>query len=386
MTENTSLSRSWRIAFALIVAFTGAAAGWSQPVDAQTAVEPSSFAASEGTEGSVYRLYCAYFLREPDSGGFDFWVEQRNQGSPLEDISEFFARSDEFQATYGPDVSDEDFVRLIYANILGRDVEPAGFEFWTGALADGMRRGKVMLFFSDSAEYRQRVVTVGCSKPSPPVGEIINTQKIHVLRARDGGGSSPTDTLVRGSSWSYNTVEGRLTARTFFGFGALGEQITARAYLESGFKPHRSSASFVVDLDWNGRVSGFNSFDSYSAGRVIIRIRERVSGRVVFEHDVLDDGVGAGYQGIAAAQLEGSVNQSFPLPTLDTSVIYVAEVELQCHSRVAASLGTTVCDMRPELFNENTNLDYGVTLNYWAIEFDKGICPDGVVKDGCVNQ
>ena len=216
--------------------------------------------------------------------------------------------------------------------------------------------------------------------------QTITTDKIHELRARDGGGSSPDDTLVRNSWWSWNTDTGRLKARATFGFGALGETMTARAYLESGFKPHRSSASFIVDLGWNGRVSGFNSVESYSSARVIARIRERETGRVVFEQDLLNDGVGAGYQGITAAQLTGSANRTFPLPTLDTSVIYVAEVELQCSTRVGASLGVTLCDMAPELLTANTNLDYGVTLNYWAIEYDRGICPPGVERDGCIQR
>ncbi|HMJ77672.1 MAG TPA: DUF4214 domain-containing protein, partial [Iamia sp.] len=42
-------------------------------------------------------------------------------------------------------------------NVLGRPAEPAGQQYWTGVLASGQSRGKVVLHFSNSAENRAKV-------------------------------------------------------------------------------------------------------------------------------------------------------------------------------------------------------------------------------------
>lgn len=354
---------------------------------ALVAMASTPAAAETETEAGVYRLYCAYFLRDPDAGGFEYWVDLREDGYELELVAENFALSTEFRNTYGKQVSTEDFVNLIYSNLFDRAPDDGGFEYWVDLIDNGLARGRVMTYFSESQEYKNRLAAVGCDQGGAAGGgggEVINTDKIHVLRARSGAGEAASGTAVRNASYSWNKTTGRLTARTVFGFGAVGEQITAWAKLESGFKPHRPIASLSVDVDWNGRLSAFNSIDSHTNAEVIIRVRERDSGRVVWEQSLLDDGVGAGYQGITALQVAGTANRTFELPTLDTAVIYRAEVELRCTANVAVSLGVTLCDMAPGLFDQNSNLDYGITLNSWSLEYDKGICPPEVQRDGCV--
>jgi hypothetical protein len=77
-------------------------------------------------------------------------------GVGLDTISEVFANSPEFQATYGS-LTNAEFVTLLYRNVLGRDPDPSGFALWTGELNTGrMTRGKVMVGFSESPEFQQR--------------------------------------------------------------------------------------------------------------------------------------------------------------------------------------------------------------------------------------
>ncbi|MFT7598648.1 MAG: hypothetical protein ACI8TP_001571 [Acidimicrobiales bacterium] len=341
--------------------------------------------ASGSADESVDRLYCAYFLRAPDAGGSAYWNDRRSAGLRLDLMAEFFAGSEEFRSTYGDQVSNGDFIRLIYRNLFDRLPDDAGFAFWVDALDGGMPRGRVMIHFSESEEYRDRFGAQGCGTADDGGGEPeIRTDKILVLRARSGQGGGPESNLVRATTWSWNTTTGRLTARAAFGFGAAGESITAWSRLESGFKPYRPNASLSVDTSWNGRVSAFSGVDSHSNVAIVVRLRERDTQRVVWEEVLLNDGVGAGYQGIAAFQIEGSANNTFPLPVLDTSVIYRAEVELRCTTQIGLSLGTTVCDMRPELLVAGSGLDYGLTLNSWSVEYDQGVCPPEVKRDGCV--
>lgn len=109
---------------------------------------------------SVYRLYSAYFLREPDQAGWDYWVDVYGSraNTNLEVISDSFARSDEFRLRYGP-LSNTDFVRLVYRNVLGREADQGGLDHWVGSLNRGYPRGSVMMAFSESEEYVNRTAT-----------------------------------------------------------------------------------------------------------------------------------------------------------------------------------------------------------------------------------
>jgi hypothetical protein len=104
----------------------------------------------------VIRLYSAYFLRAPDKSGLPFWLGRRRAGWTLSKISDNFAASSEFKNRYGT-LSNSDYVKLVYTNVLGRDPDPGGLSYWTGQLdAKKKSRGQVMLNFSDSNEYKNK--------------------------------------------------------------------------------------------------------------------------------------------------------------------------------------------------------------------------------------
>lgn len=107
----------------------------------------------EAMVSPVTRLYLAYFLRIPDYGGLDYWLKQHRAGMRIESISNYFSASPEFQSRYGS-LSDTQFVERVYSNVLGRAPDPQGQSFWTGKLATGSARGEVMIGFSESPEYR----------------------------------------------------------------------------------------------------------------------------------------------------------------------------------------------------------------------------------------
>ncbi len=108
----------------------------------------------QGTIAPVARLYFAYFLRIPDFAGLQFWIENYRTTKNLDGISAYFERSSEFASRYGA-LDNGQFVDLVYQNLLGRAPDPGGRAFWTGELDSGSRtRGQVMLWFSESNEYR----------------------------------------------------------------------------------------------------------------------------------------------------------------------------------------------------------------------------------------
>jgi hypothetical protein len=102
----------------------------------------------------ITRLYRAYFLRIPDRDGLVYWINRKRTGTSLNAISQGFALSNEFKLKYGT-LTNRAFVERIYQNILGRDGEPSGIDYWTGELDAGRRnRGSVMVGFSESSEYK----------------------------------------------------------------------------------------------------------------------------------------------------------------------------------------------------------------------------------------
>jgi len=115
--------------------------------------------AAQPVDAQVWRLYSAYFLRQPQTSGLDYWVSQRASGRSHVSISNFFASSPEFQNRYG-NVGSTDFVILVYVNVLCRMPDSDGLGYWSGKLLSGeMTRGELMLYFSEGAEYRNKTNT-----------------------------------------------------------------------------------------------------------------------------------------------------------------------------------------------------------------------------------
>ena len=112
---------------------------------------------AEQTDGPAYRLYTAYFGRNPEFGGLTFWSKKLRTGTRLLNVSDFFSNSSEFKNTYG-DIDEAEFVALIYKNVLSRTPDGSGFSFWTRQLQSGRySRAEVMIGFSESQEYKTRL-------------------------------------------------------------------------------------------------------------------------------------------------------------------------------------------------------------------------------------
>lgn len=104
--------------------------------------------------GAVYRLYQATLDREPNLEGYGNWAARLASGGwTLEQVSDGFTGSAEFQATYGA-VGNEGFVTLLYNNVLDRNPDATGLANWTERLEDGSwSRAQVVIGFSQSAEF-----------------------------------------------------------------------------------------------------------------------------------------------------------------------------------------------------------------------------------------
>ena len=101
--------------------------------------------------GEAYRLYQVALGREPDSGGFDYWVTLLRGGMSVETAAGGFTSSPEFQSTYGS-LDDTQFVTLLYNNALHRAPDPGGLSYWLNLLSTGTSRDSVVAGFSESPE------------------------------------------------------------------------------------------------------------------------------------------------------------------------------------------------------------------------------------------
>ncbi|MBS7705631.1 DUF4214 domain-containing protein [Chelatococcus asaccharovorans] len=120
--------------------------------------------AARGSVNPVVQLYQAVFGRVPDNAGLDFWVAsytQANVGGKLTlgNLSTAFAVSPEFQAQYD-NLPDAAVVATMYVNVLGREGEPAGVQYWTAALGQWTQEvgrtealSRLVLSFSQSPEF-----------------------------------------------------------------------------------------------------------------------------------------------------------------------------------------------------------------------------------------
>ncbi len=90
---------------------------------------------------SLVELYIAFFNRVPDGDGMAYWIDQIKAGMTNEDLSRnFYAAALLFpdQTHYTASMSNADFIRIIYKNVLGRDeVDQGGMDYWTNSLVTG---------------------------------------------------------------------------------------------------------------------------------------------------------------------------------------------------------------------------------------------------------
>jgi subtilisin-like proprotein convertase family protein len=102
--------------------------------------------------GKAYRIYKAAFNRTPDAEGLGFWIKSLDNGNSLNNVSQGFIGSPEFQRIYGANSSDTTFLTNIYSNVLGRNYDQSGYDFWLNGLKNGLQRDSLLSQFSESVE------------------------------------------------------------------------------------------------------------------------------------------------------------------------------------------------------------------------------------------
>jgi len=123
-----------------------------------TLVTLPSFAREVSDEQKISGLYAAFFNRAPDMDGLNAWktmVEDvRADGKEpievLKYIAFYFSGHPVFASTYG-NLNNEQFVRAVYINALGREGDSEGVVAWTELLDDGMSRSDMIAIFINTS-------------------------------------------------------------------------------------------------------------------------------------------------------------------------------------------------------------------------------------------
>jgi hypothetical protein len=94
---------------------------------------------------TLEELYVAFFNREPDADGLQYWMTQFHAGQSLTSIADgFYSAAVQYSdlTHYSAGMSQADFVKVIYANVLGRSGATAppdtDVNHWAGLLASGV--------------------------------------------------------------------------------------------------------------------------------------------------------------------------------------------------------------------------------------------------------
>lgn len=128
-----------------------------------------SILAASQTEAFVQRLYKTSFGRDADSEGLNYWVTSLENGSRSgTEVSENFLLSEEMRQK---NLSDSQFIDVLYISMMDRPSDPNGKEYWLFFLQNGCGRTGILRQFLLSPEFTQICVNYGIQRGTPHVKE-----------------------------------------------------------------------------------------------------------------------------------------------------------------------------------------------------------------------
>lgn len=120
-------------------------------------------------KGFVYRLYKNVLNREPDTAGINDWTNKLVTGQMTgAEVANGFIYSIELA---NRNLSDSDYVEMLYQTFLNRSADASGKVDWLSKLEKGMSRSYIYRGFANSKEFGQI-----CSKYGIGQGEVILTE------------------------------------------------------------------------------------------------------------------------------------------------------------------------------------------------------------------
>ncbi|MBR9830145.1 MAG: DUF4214 domain-containing protein, partial [Oceanospirillales bacterium] len=109
--------------------------------------------ATQASLDQIQNLYIAFYGRPADAAGQTYWADELEAANgDLSAIINAFASSEEYQRNYG-DLEAAELVNALYQQILGRDAEQEGLDFYVAELAAGtITEGEIALAILNGAQ------------------------------------------------------------------------------------------------------------------------------------------------------------------------------------------------------------------------------------------
>ena len=106
------------------------------------------------TAGQAYRLYQAAFARTPDLPGVAYHMnDMENNGLSITQIARNFIASPEFKMKYGDNPTEEQYINLLYQNVLNRTPAEFEVEYYKDRFQEGSTDwNTTLVFFAESPE------------------------------------------------------------------------------------------------------------------------------------------------------------------------------------------------------------------------------------------
>lgn len=107
----------------------------------------------------VTRIYRNVLKRDPDEDGLNYWAGcVLNKGVSGADVVKYFVGSNEFM---NANVSTEEFLERLYIAVLGRNSDADGLAYWTNYMNNGHSRQEVLSLFVVSKEFKEICASYG---------------------------------------------------------------------------------------------------------------------------------------------------------------------------------------------------------------------------------
>ncbi len=107
----------------------------------------------------VKRFYKEVMNREGDEGGVNYWADALlSKEKTGADVANFFALSPEFEAK---NLNNDAFVRVMYKAFFNREADAGGYEVWMNWLSNGRTRKSVVAEFVNSEEFKTLCMNYG---------------------------------------------------------------------------------------------------------------------------------------------------------------------------------------------------------------------------------
>ena len=98
------------------------------------------------------RLYTMCLGRDPEEDGLRFWaMKLTNLEMSGKEVAEQFFLSEEFKNL---NTDNAEFLTRAYRTFMGRDPDQGGFDFWMEKLAEGYSRQEILTGFAQSDEFK----------------------------------------------------------------------------------------------------------------------------------------------------------------------------------------------------------------------------------------